>query len=193
MGGFDYIIWIRNGKVAGTSFEYAFKSMITFEPKKGKIIEVTTEKVGEAYGMDKFKKKFPDIWERAFKFMLVRHPIDRFVSAWMYFKNTRIKTIKEIMNTRYNAAIEWHLRRPQTKGLIVDGELDVDFLVRFESLQEDVDFLCVILGVDKVEMPHLRKSKRQCWQRYFYVDGSKGVEVRLRTIFKDDFKYLGYD
>lgn len=197
---YRYVIWVRNGKVGGTSLEYALAGMngnmhwsgsglITVEPRADRITELHSVRTSYLYGVEEFKQKWPGIWDRAFKFMLVRHPYDRFVSAWKFFEWTNTMSIERALKNKYSDAINFHLTRPQTEGLIKDGKLDIDHLLYFENFQEEVDKLCEILQINKVTLPHLRKSNRRAWQVYLKEDKTKDI---LREMFTNDFKYLGY-
>ena len=108
-----HVIWIRTGKVGSTSFHYVFAGKspgndfieshdITIKPKLGKIIEVHSDNVGYAEGVLTFKEKYPEIWENAFKVIIVRNPYDRFVSAWKFLANTKGMSTNEIIKADFH-------------------------------------------------------------------------------------------
>ena len=196
---FRNVIWIRHGKTGGTSLEYALAGinghngwpgcgLITVEPEPFKIIEVHSIRSSYLYGVDEFKAKWPDVWDDAYKFTLVRNPYDRFVSAWKYLDYTSSRPINKLLTGRFPEVVDFHLKRPQTKDILINGRLDVDHIVRFEDFQNSVDGLCDILEIDRRPLPHLRKSDRLPPRHYFNAVSAEMVYDH----FKDDFEYLGY-
>ena len=191
-------IWIRNGKVGGTSLEFALagengyngwtgNGLISVIPEDDKILELHPIRISYLCGIREFKTTWPRLWERSFKFMLVRNPYARYVSAWKFFSQTRYMSLKHVLSAKVSEAVDFHLNRPQTAGLIVDGKLDVDYLVRLEDFQESFDGLCDILNIEKRTLPKLRTSKHRNYEEC--LDGKDDV---VYNKFEQDFKYLGY-
>lgn len=162
--------------------------LISTEPEKGKILELHSERTSYLYGVDEFKEKWPGMWEDAFKVMLVRNPYDRFISAWKFFSDVGGKSVDRVLKEKQKPAIHWHLKRPQTEGLIVNGKLDIDYLIRFENFQEEFNSFCDLIEISRRKLPHLRKSNHEDYWTYYSEDNIKPI----REMFADDFKYLNY-
>lgn len=109
-----------------------------------------------------------------FKFAFVRNPWDRAVSLYKYVGSPSEysfnKFATDILPRQLWASKYWFVQ-PQTEYLYEDGKLQVDFVGRFENLQEDFAEICTHLGMPPVALPltnqtsvHSRRliaSKRQ--------------------------------
>ena len=104
-----------------------------------------------------------------FKFSVVRNPWDRFVSGWKYLDATRELSLREVLTDLPRDGKEYrHLTRPQHAILFdSNGRLVVDYLIRFESLQEDFDRVCETLGKPRRHLPHVNKGNRNHYSAYF--------------------------
>jgi hypothetical protein len=196
----QHIIWIRTGKVGSSSFHFAFAGKspgndfiehndITIKPKFGKIIEVHSDNVGYAEGILTFKQKYPQIWESAFKVLIIRNPYDRFISAWKHLLSQyTFEQLMEIDLTKISEPIKYHITRPLTQDLIVNGRLDVNFTIRFENLQCDFDNFCQIIGFPQTQLAHIRKGNHLGYKSYY----NKKKAIFVYHLMQDDFRYLGY-
>ena len=104
-----------------------------------------------------------------FKFAVVRNPWDRFVSAWKYLDATRELSLRDgLMHLPPDGKEYRHLTRPQHATLCDShGRLIVDYLIRFESLQQDFDQVCQIIGKPPRKLPHVNKGNRKHYSEYF--------------------------
>ncbi len=97
----------------------------------------------------------PGMWESFFSFCTVRNPYERFVSYCRFVNRTNQKmhndplvTMKRIMAEKESQ--KRILFRPQYKFVTdSEGELLVDFVCKFDSLQKDFDYIC-----DKLRLPN---------------------------------------
>ena len=184
-----HVIWIRTGKTAGTSVDLALTELITIEPTPGWITEVQADKVGVWYGLEQFKSKFPDVWNDSFKFMVARNPYDRLVSAWMFFHpRANDSKLRSFIKSPKSVQVAYHTTLQQTAGLIRYNTLDIDFVVRFENLQESFDELCDVIDIPYITLRHLRKSIHKPFGEYY----NAVLADTVFNMFEDDFKYLGY-
>lgn len=133
-----------------------------------------------------------------FKFTFVRNPWDWFVS--MYSKQ-RPKDLKGISFKDYilyyhmfrNMNWEYPLNRmwvPFSDNFI---ELDMEFIGKFENLEEDFKTLCQKLGVKKKllsEKLHSNKSQRDPDYRKYY---NKETKLYVETLFEEDIRRFGYE
>lgn len=199
-----YVLWIRNGKIGGTSLQYAlagcqagddnFKGsgLITITPQLGYITEIQSQKISYAEGINSFKTKYLDIWENSFKFILVRNPYDRFVSAWKYFNDTKNLSFEKYVNldfSKFSRPLNYHYIREQTGDLVENDSFVIDYILRFENFQNDFNRLCDILSIPRKKLEHRRKSKHKPFYEYYDENTSNLVY----EMFKNDFKYLNYD
>lgn len=147
-----------------------------------------------AIGLQEFRTRYPGIWEKAYKFMIVRNPYDRFISGWKFlirFGRMEKVTLWEAVRgelTPRNTFNTYHLLHPQTQGLFDNGRLDVDFIVRYERLHQDLQTLCAHLGVEPQELGHKKAGIHQDYRTYYTPETARDVYHR----FREDFEVLGY-
>ncbi len=140
-------------------------------------------------------------WGKAFTFAFVRNPWDRVVSHYAF----RIKTNQTGLGTNTIGFDEWVTRvfldrdpayldkpkmfMPQVEWLADNkGAIDVDFVGRFERLQEDFEEICRRLG-KTASLPHTKRSAREGYQTYYNDDTSRIVG----DYFAEDLKQFGYE
>ena len=115
----------------------------------------------------------PAIWRGYFKFAFVRNPWDRFISC-AFFRNAGrqlfqsnprgyLPLLLEDPRTREDL-----LFRPQWESLVDEGgSLAVDYVGRFERLQEDLDAVSARAGLGPLRLPHLNASAHAAAMRYY--------------------------
>ena len=69
-----------------------------------------------------------------------------------------------------------------------DGNLVVDFLIRMEHSQQDVDRLCELLGLPKKKLPRRASSMRDHYSVY-YDERSREI---ISDFYADDIREFGY-
>lgn len=143
-----------------------------------------------------------------FKFAFVRNPWDRFLSAYSYLKNggrnagdkrwseLYLKNfdrfdvfVKALKNEELKERVfSWQHFEPQYK-YICDNRLniEVDFVGRFENLQEDFKFVSDKLGVS-MKLEHLNKSEHEKYDKY-YDDETRDIIYKL---YEADIKLFNY-
>ena len=141
----------------------------------------------------------------AFKFAFVRNPWDRFVSLWSYWHRLR-RCVDSVKGRSLAEACRFiaergvpppgignisgfNLAAPQTEWLFPDGRLAVDFVGRFEDLDEDFGRVCRVLGVRAV-LPRLNTSRRKADYRRYYDDEAAELVGRL---YAGDVRSFGYE
>ena len=163
-------IFIKTAKTAGTSVESYFEKYC-FEPGTWELKHERNQQVND-FGMvggrglnsrfevlhahlsaAKIRLLLPkDQWENYFKFSVIRNPFDRLVSRF-FFNMKRdspdllqvddaAKTISDFRNfvTQRLYKIEDHL--------LIDEKLATDFLIRYESLESDIEIVCDKLDIE---------------------------------------------
>ena len=139
-------------------------------------------------------------WNRAFKFTLVRNPWDKAVSLYEY----RRKKNRTEIASRGISFSDWvavtygenkdffyyNVRafQPQVEWLKDSkGKITVDFIGKFESINEDFNHIMRTIGVDAV-LPHRNASKRDTYHSY-YNDETRKTVARW---FHEDIEAFGY-
>jgi hypothetical protein len=138
-----------------------------------------------------------------FKFTFVRNPWARFLSAYIYLKsggtgNRQDLRMSSIINSEYNSFKKFTLEAPfleykhfETKFDLLQGSHDckLDFIGRFENLQEDFNTICDKIGIPRKQLPHKNKSRHKHYTEY-YDDETKQIVAER---FADDIEYFGYE
>ena len=99
------------------------------------------------------------------KFSFVRNPWDRMVSFFKYLGAPQKHGFKEFLMNEFKNYIwtrhHWFVG-PQSEFVCdAQGKALVDFIGRFESLQDDFNHVCQQLGLSFLELPHRNKSKNR--------------------------------
>lgn len=148
----------------------------------------------------------PEKFQRYFKFTFVRNPWDRAVSAYTYLAKGGSAASED---DRHWAAFvnqfdsfddfvcQWMnpenvmrnaLFTPQLVFLRDSfGQLNIDFVGRFEHLQHDFDSVARKLGVNS-ELPHLNQSRSASYHR-FYTDRSRKI---VADVYAQDIAEFNY-
>ena len=136
-----------------------------------------------------------DTWESYYKFGFVRNPFDRYVSTCFFllrddpnFEREAIQFMKQALNDpRFHRKI---LVRPQSQ-LLTDGKLNLglDFVGRFETLQQSYDEICKHIGISSTDLSEKNISRHEAYNMYYDSELSELVA----TFYKDDLKLFDYD
>ena len=140
-------------------------------------------------------------WDQVFTFTVIRNPWDKVVSQYKF----RTKTNKSKMKDNPISFKDWVVKvfdendpyyygcrplnfAPQTYWLKdFDGEINLDYIIQFENLNEDFKEVAEIIGVDP-NLPHLNSTKKTGY-RDFYDDKTKKI---VEKWFEEDIETFGY-
>jgi len=159
-----------------------------------------------------------DNWNDLYKFAFVRNPYDRMVSFWAFYRNigtsmTNVRRSAEMMSfddwVKYlrkksfakmgehpeSLVPPW--RWPQVSWIEKDGKQIIDFVGRYENLQEDFEYICKHIGLDKdsslwkghEQLEEFNKSGRLKDYRQYYTEESKKI---VGWWFKRDLELFDY-
>ena len=154
----------------------------------------------------------PDVWDifkdrfaEYFKFCFVRNPYDRLYSSYKFLERggvnihdanafqkhlIRYKDFEDFVlhGLSYNLLDEIIHFIPQT--IFICDQKDVilvDFIGRFESLEEDFLKLADKLSLD-IALPHLNSTNKISYRDIYTED----MMIKVKEIYKRDFDILGY-
>lgn len=130
-----------------------------------------------------------------FKFACVRNPYERFVSACAMlnrrnpgYAGNETSFMKRALTVRRFR--ERALVRPQTDMLVDErGALGMDFVGRYETLQQSFDEACGQLGITAPPLSHGNATDHGAWTDY-YDDELLRV---VTEFYRRDFDVLGYE
>ena len=162
------------------------------------------------------KRSFP-IWadslnyiefrDRYFKFTFVRNPYDRFLSLFFYF--TTYKPVRKGYDLRkrwkepvpdfetfvkdfyricyYRGDIRVH-GIPQYFYSYYNGKRFVDFIGKFETLQNSFDWVMTTLGLEQHKLPKLQPTVHDWYPHYYNPE----LADLVYSYYEMDFKLFGY-
>ena len=143
-------------------------------------------------------KNHPDDY---FKFCFVRNPWDRFVSCYFYFKeygrgDNLDRHNGEIVNS-FSSFDEFvrsfSVENNKFRGLHFHDQIHffdekINFVGKFENLQEDFNFVCEKINVPCQKLPHKNKSNHNHYTDYYNDETRKLVG----KIYSNDIEAFGY-
>jgi len=188
-------IFIHVTKTAGTSIENAFDSSAGNTKS-----EVEYKHESASY----MKNKFPTEWESYFTFSIVRNPFDRMLSRYTWGKrknlwnrytssfNIFVKRIdegKKVMSTPHRIWLREALKSQSQMLCNEDGDLLVDYIGKFENLQEDFNTICDKIVIPRQVLPHKNKSKHKHYTEY-YNDETRSIVAKK---YVKDIEMFGYE
>ena len=153
------------------------------------------------------KNKVPaDVWNGYFKFSVARNPWDRVLSLffWKHRNDPALRPRKRLYHrlgirfdeigparalfSKFVAKGDWETN---DRFYIIDNELCVDFVIRYENLEEGFGQVCDRIGISVPSLPNLKggiRTKGHHYSDYYDEDTRRGVADRHRN----DIRLLGY-
>ncbi|MBE9537824.1 MAG: sulfotransferase family 2 domain-containing protein [Proteobacteria bacterium] len=155
---------------------------------------------------DWYQQLDPDKFDNYFKFTFVRNPWDRAVSAYTYLRKggspasnedqhwakfvNSFKSFDDFVcrwmsdeNINRNA-----LFTPQRTFLKdIFGQVTMDYIGRFESLEQDFNSIAEKLGIS-AQLPHLNQSRVESYQSFYSAESQAIIE----RLYADDIAEFSY-
>lgn len=142
-----------------------------------------------------------EIFTRLYKFAFVRNPWDLQVSSYHHLKRERPHLVAHVRD--FADFIRWKLDPDRLYQYHVDtsierqtdylkdlsGNLTVDFIGRYERLQQDFDAVCARLRLGSRRLPYKRRAEDRDDYRTYYNDVTAAL---VAAHFKTDIETLGY-
>lgn len=122
-----------------------------------------------------------DRFERYFKFTFVRNPWDRLVSEYEFLRQTpahgRHRKVVAMADFQEFVAFQARRKDAYQLNLLTDanGKICLDFIGRFEQLQQDFAEVCRRIGLDAKPLRHLKNSHRGDYHDYFTPELARSV------------------
>lgn len=214
MIGLKYkFLFVHLPKTAGNSIQNILRKYSEDEifTEKSKQDGVERFGVRSKFGTKKHSRLFEyenllgsDVYRGLFKFTIVRNPWDRVVSRFAFKqmekeigKNHGTRGIDEAPFDR-DEFIKTISSTPTLESFLLEnpgsGEVDflndtgLDFIIRFENIQNDFEAVCARLNIAKESLPFRNQSRHRDFRSYY--DEETRELVYQRHI--NEIKYFGY-
>ena len=136
-----------------------------------------------------------DVWNDYFKFGFVRNPFDRFVSTCFFlnrsdpnFAQVAVPFMKDrLQRHRFQQRI---LVKPQYQQLCWSGgDVALDYIGRYESLQQSYDEICARIGIPGNELGVKNTSKHKTFDSYYDDD----LRSSVAEFYAEDLRIFDYE
>jgi hypothetical protein len=134
-----------------------------------------------------------DLFDSYFSFAVVRNPWDWNVSLYKYLladknhvlheRTKSFKNFDEYIRNRYQKSYASQKKFIYSKN----GEKLVDYVARFENLEQDFNEICSIIGI-QAELPHINISNNKDYREY-YTDETREMVQHSHKTDIDLFEY----
>jgi hypothetical protein len=188
-----------------SAVNHNLKSCFIHVPKTGGSSMESLDFVGGA-GHASIKTFDLELLQSYFKWAFVRHPYTRFLSAYLHRKRDSASfqsaSEKPILDKLFQSSLSEFVTAAftheidifsaghfqlQSNSISENGKILVDFLGRFETIQEDWGFVCSKLGQQGAVLPRHNTSDDQVQPTL-----SERDKEMLYCIYRQDFELLGY-
>lgn len=143
-------------------------------------------------GLREYYEAIPDhIIKKLFKFVVIRNPYERLISAYFSPNTVFEKGSAEFRNDEFINLIN---NQRTLRDFVCVDETDtyathIDKYLRFENLTSDFQQLVTDLNLGRISLPHYNKSKKsKPWQAYYNRELVDLVYVR----FHEEIDHFGY-
>jgi len=159
-----------------------------------------------------------EIWNSYLKFCVVRDPFDKAVSAFFHFKKGReaagVRSEYKSPKQRIHSLLSLFRVTPKFSSLgeefeywlksgsmvidrdkyMIDGAFCIDFVIRYECLQADMESLCEAIGVkwDSGRLPEFKKGIRDDKVSLAEIFTAKSVKI-ISTLYAYEMERFGYE
>ena len=142
-----------------------------------------------------------ELYQELFKFAFVRNPWDLQVSSYHHIRRERPHLMEDIED--FESFLRWKLDperhyqfhvdtsiEPQSSYLVdLDGKIIVDFVGRYENLEEDFHTACRRIGIPSPPLPHKRRAAGRKSYREYYTPETQAL---IAKHFEQDIEMFGY-
>lgn len=191
-------IFLKSPKTASTSTERLLETVCNGEDIIGWRGPPPKPEDTEYYNhmnLNQLKEKVAeDDWNTYYKFGNVRNPWDRVVSSYFFRKDVLSKNPHNPTDWEDGESFEQFVltrKLPGKLSVFFDGFTEMDFLIRFENIEEDIqtvsDTLNLNLNIDL--LPHTHEGVREKDYKPYYNTETKDFVAQY---YAEEIAYLGY-
>ena len=139
------------------------------------------------------KIMFPrSVFEQYYKFAFVRNPWDLMVSYYHYLQSRpKHHRNRKVQDMGFKEYLQYEIKRNKINQskFVTDskGNLIVDYIGHFETLQDDFGKICTHIGID-AKLGHRNKSDHKDYRDYYDEETKQMVAEH----WKEDIERFGY-
>jgi len=207
-------IFFKTRKTAGSSIQVALAKhcgsddIVTGQYRDG--IDDNSQSAG--LNMDRFYTNHPhpeivptkmfieqnfgkEVWDSYFKFGFIRNPYEIVVSRYFWERRGKGGTIEDCSIEDFKEFTKKELLEYEHDWLhpyiAINDKIELDFIGKYETLQDDFKFICQKLNLPNTELPFKKGGFREK-KHYstYYDDETKDV---VKNFFKKDIELFGYN
>lgn len=136
-----------------------------------------------------------DVWRQYFKFSVVRDPYDKVISHF-YFVHKGNPVLNENDESILSCFRNWVSSEKSVvdrNKYLIDGELAIDYFIRFEKIKEGIQEVCEHLDLPYCpeKIPEFKKGQRPTQFKIQEMYDEKSKEV-VEKRYQWEFDNLGY-
>ncbi|MGI8951203.1 MAG: sulfotransferase family 2 domain-containing protein [Chitinophagaceae bacterium] len=220
-------VFIHIPKAAGQSVEHFFlrKLNLDWQSRAPLLLrpndqpQVGPPKLAHLKAIDYVKHHYlsQELFDRYFKFSFVRNPWSRAVSFYKFLGYNSVMSFESFTCTQLPVLLKKrnYFLMPQYDFLYHQEKLVVNFVGKFENINNDFKIVCEQLGFQDADLPHINKSEKEKFKglkmlakepkllknlslnnsnkkdfKSYYTNKSKDI---IFNIYKDDVKAFNYE
>ena len=196
-------IFVHIPKTAGSSIEVALNAIEQtneggIDDATGKFYPVTTGKE-KHYDARAYRKYYGrKIWRNYFKFTVVRNPWQRVHSWWWNNKEitgaVALPFSEFVRTTLGNSSSLPKSLRPQVNWITSDnGKIEMDYICRFENIENDFSEVCRLIRAAPVELPQvLVENRNPASRRHYSEDYDAELRDLVAAVYAEDISLFNY-
>ena len=171
-----------------------WEQQILFGQQQSPIAEIAKIQHGHISAQQIAPHLQPAIWQSYFKFAIVRNPFDRFISICFFlnrknpqFLETPLQWMKSAITvSRFRARV---LVRPQYLQLVdAQGNSAMDYIGRYEQLQDSVDEICDRLQLKSTQLQKRNTSEHNQYREYY----DEELKSAVAELYQEDLRRFNY-
>ena len=154
-----------------------------------------------------YKENYSSEWANYFKFTFVRNPWYIVCSYYFFLRDKpnshKPKVRKYARNLPFSDWVKRTVRRVRKQRIIppsghrlltrqcdfANDTSEINFIGRFENIQEDFNIVCGKIGIPHQKLPHKNKSKHKHYTEY-YDDETRQIVAEK---YAKDIEMFGYE
>ena len=142
-------------------------------------------------------KYFAYEWKNYFRFAFVRNPYERVVSDYLWrmritgSKISFLDYLNLLASKNHMTGIIHPMATNNFEMISIDGSIDIDFVGRYEKLEEDFLTVTDRIGLRNLRLGHRQKVNPQK-EDYGVFYGKQEIEV-VSELFSDEISAFGYN